>query len=859
MRSFDTWNRYEDNQGNPLHGCIQFMVKDGTTVAPIYDSDGTALDNPQLTDIYGRTQHQVFIDEDCIAYFYKYIGNGIWSTQEGINTSDQTKWSLQYTIENQNSISRNISSTGTYCVSTIADLRLLDIEDVPEINGIKVITLLGYNKLGDKEPINYYWDSESIDADNEGSIIKYEYEITGRWIMVQPTHHCDSRHFGVFPSNSYNTTEQTYRLSNLFEYCNSKGISPFLDTVGDYIWYRYRNLNVASNNPIIVSKGIQFYDETDSTITGEWQGNPHFVQRNTNLIAKNVKTSWDAKSYTGYENVIIDKYTDQKNWQGAHIDTRMLIYGFNFDNCTFEENGNIGSDNNNSINNTFNNCKLTERMFVTSGDYTVSLAGLCTNCQIDMDDFRNNMWLYKMIRQTMDGDAFFDFRDMPNVGKPINNWAANKITSDVISISNLKNIIQGTRYQLDNLGGQVISYIMEDCTGYYQVQANTSLTLNNCNVKLRLANNVNLFVTNGSVEIDDYSFAGTLGTVSLNSTTITAPTTIKYKCVNLSSRDSTINMKFDVTSNGAYYNTVIAQDQECAYADVKDCNVGANFILYGITGDDIQIPVYNEMKQQTGTLHTTRYVNGTFKDNYVSGQLIFGAPGTNEHYASNWLARGLAITNNYGLSPAPIAINRGTSTHYEQYNVYTYKDNKGTFPGHHSMTLNLVEGRYQTIGSDTGDLQLCYVGKIDNWVEPHTGNTGHTDPNIYMTEFTMFTIGTIGVRLKAQTYMGSTFIPPAPETAALHREQRPVLGTTTVLDTVERTRQEHIAQAETGTPWPKSLYWIGGTTGMTWRITKWMGFMTMLGLYGGSSFQYQGPLDMDFEPISAWPDSYYLS
>ena len=831
------------------------MVKDGTTVAPIFDSDGTALDNPQLTDIYGRTQHQVFIDEDCVAYFYKYIGNGIWSAQEGINTSDQTKWSLQYTIENQNSISRNISSTGTYCVSTINDLRLLDIEDVPEINGIKVITLLGYNKLGDKEPINYYWDPESTDPDNEGSVIKYEYEITGRWIMVQPTHHCDSRHFGVFPSNSYNTTEQTYRLSNLFEYCNSKGISPFLDTVGDYIWYRYRNLTVASNNPIIVSKGIQFYDETDSTITGEWQGNPHFVQRNTNLIAKNVKTSWDAKSYTGYENVIIDKYTDQKNWQGAHIDTRMLIYGFNFDNCTFEENGNIGSDNNNSINNTFNNCKLTERMFVTSGDYTVSLAGLCTNCQIDMDDFRNNMWLYKMIRQTMDGNAFFDFRDMPNVGKPINNWATNKITSNVISIANLKNIIQGTRYQLDNLGGQVISYIMEDCTGYYQVPANTSLTLNNCNVKLRLAAGVNLFVTNGTVEIDDYSYAGSLGTVSLNSTTIAAPTTIKYKCVSLSSRDSTINMKFDVTSNGAYYNTVIAQDQECAYADVKDCNVGANFILYGITGDDIQFPIYNEAGQVTAIVHTTRYVNGTFKDNYVSGQFILGAPDTNEHYVTNWLARGLAITNNYGLSQAPIAINRGMSTHYEQYNIYTYQDNKGTFPGHHSMNLpSMASSSYYsaTRVGDTGFFILNFVGKIDNWVEPHTGETGHTDRNIYMTEFTMFSIGTVGTRFKVKTYMGSEAILPPTETSLYHKIRYPVMGTTTVLSTVERTRQEHQAEGETGAPFPKELYWIGGTTGMTWRITCFPDFIE-IGQGINILPNYMGPLEMDFEPVSPWP------
>ena len=35
MRNFDNWSRYLDNDNKPLHGCVQFMVKDGNTVAPI--------------------------------------------------------------------------------------------------------------------------------------------------------------------------------------------------------------------------------------------------------------------------------------------------------------------------------------------------------------------------------------------------------------------------------------------------------------------------------------------------------------------------------------------------------------------------------------------------------------------------------------------------------------------------------------------------------------------------------------------------------------------------------------------------------------------------------------------------------
>lgn len=660
MRNYDQWSRYLDNQGNPLHGCVQFMVKDGTTVAPIYDSDGTALDNPQLTDIYGRTQHQVFIDEDCVAYFYKYIGNGIWSAQEGIDTSDQTKWSIQYTIENQNTMSRTIESTGTYCVSTINDLRLLNIEDVPEINGIKVITLLGYNKLGDKEPINYYWDTESTDADNEGSIIKYEYEITGRWIMVQPTHHCDSRHFGIFPSNSYNTTEQTYRLSNLFEYCNSKGISPFLDTNGDYVWYRYRSLNVTSNNPIIVSKGIKFYDENDSTIGGEWQGNPHFVQRNTNLIAKNVKTSWDAKSYTGYENVIIDNYTNQKNWQGAHIDTRMLIYGFNFDNCTFEENGNIGSDNKDSINNTFTNCKLTERMFVTSGDYTVSLAGLCTNCQIDMDDFRNNMWLYKQIRQTMDGDAFFDFRNMPNVGKPITNYAANKIQSNTIWITNLKNLYS-TSYQLETLGGQVTTYVLENCVGYYQIPDGLNLTLTNCSVKLRLGANCVITANDSNVTLDETAIitADRNPTISLRSSTLQGEYTGNYRWKSFTSYDS-----------------IVLCANEAMNSVVKDSQINNTLKLIAEPG------VPRTVTYLSNTVEVSHFIHSYLDNNIFNGKLIIdGESALSIHGAHHVLVDSLIIQNNRSNLSSLDAweITRLGCMASDRLNYYTYVNNLGGF------------------------------------------------------------------------------------------------------------------------------------------------------------------------------------
>ena len=89
FRNFDNWDRYLDNSGKPLRGCVQFMLRDGSTDANIFDSDYTPIANPQLTDVYGRTGIQAFLNSDVVAYFYKYIGERFADEEEGdIDTSD---------------------------------------------------------------------------------------------------------------------------------------------------------------------------------------------------------------------------------------------------------------------------------------------------------------------------------------------------------------------------------------------------------------------------------------------------------------------------------------------------------------------------------------------------------------------------------------------------------------------------------------------------------------------------------------------------------------------------------------------------------------------------------------------------
>jgi hypothetical protein len=850
MRNFDNWDRYQDNERNPLHGCVQFNVKDGNTVAPIYDTDGTELANPQVTDNYGRTKHQVFIDTDVVAYFYKYVGEGVWSGQEDIDTSDVTKWSLQYTSENMLDILKKIKTDVPIGIATMEELRATNIDDIPEFEDKKVITLLGYFKSGDKEPINYIWDPNSTTQDNGGSVIKSDDNITGRWIMVQPTEHCDSRHFGAFPSNSYNMDDQTYQISWLFYYCWNAGIRPFFNGSYDYRWFKYTNM-IATADDIDVSPETRFYDLGSNRIYGQWHGDPAFTQGNTAVYqCADIKTSWNASSYNGYKNVVIDQDTPQKTWQDANVE--ILInpcIGYSFTHCVLSENGNIGSDNTNNINPSFYNCKLNERMFILNGVNRVSLAGLCTDCQIDMDDFRNSMWLYKQIRLTSDSNAFFDFRDMPNVGQPISDYIGNKITSDTIYISNLKNMVNGSLSVLNRLGGRVQYYYLDNCTGFFEVPAGLTVYISNSNVKLDLNNNTVLGLTNSTVTLDSHVPTTILHMSLLNSTINGHSTSTVYNVADLACRNSVISAKFDVTSSAQYYSCVITQDQKCATAEVTNCKVASEIMLYGVSGADTSFDVHDAQGNVTTTLHTTRYVKGLFKDNYVTGYLTLGAPSGNTHAVTNWLAQNLYIENNTGYAANPIRINRGTSTLYEQYNNYSYRNNTGTFPGHHSLTLNMNSG-YYTVQSSSGRNLYCFTGKIDNWVEPHTGETGHTDVNVYMTQFTMFSVGVYNVRFKAKTTLGGTAI--APFSSPPNKDFHPTLGTTTVLDTVERSYQEYQADAQVYTPWAKDLSWISG---MTWRITKWYGFIDTYDTVPQSAvLMASGPMDIDFEIMSAWPN-----
>ena len=118
LKNWDNWNKYTDNDGEILRGKIAFYVKDGSSLVPVFDSEGTALPNPIFTDEAGRTAEQVFLSSpEVLIRYSKYIGN------TDMTTDVEDNFVLQYTSDWSNKININVE----YCVIWIVFLYLFKL------------------------------------------------------------------------------------------------------------------------------------------------------------------------------------------------------------------------------------------------------------------------------------------------------------------------------------------------------------------------------------------------------------------------------------------------------------------------------------------------------------------------------------------------------------------------------------------------------------------------------------------------------------------------------------------------------------------------------------------------------------
>lgn len=704
-RTWDNWNRYFDNSNKPLHGCIQFMVKDGNTVAPIYDTDGTALDNPILTDEYGRTLHQVCIDEDVVAYFYKYVGNGIWNTELDIDTSDTSKWSLQYTSESELSINVSITGISPSAVSDIESLRKLDVDKVPLIDGVKVITLLGYNEAGDKEPVNYIWDAKSTEADDGGAVIATN-NLTGRWIIVTPTEHLDVRHYGVFPANTQNMTDQSVAIQSALSYANNNGLRLFFDIkhgTQDYVYYKISNVTLNPIQQIDVAKGVIFLDThliINSNQVNAFNTDPYFYNGDTTLYSNYAKSSWNIKALYKSVNDVQGHYIIDNNklstsvilLQGWIVDVQDDISGYLFNDCTITGTGVITNSNFtkctfdciNTISTdcAFTHCKLTELIFKDSPKLSS-----VSECIADVSNFTNKLQLWYSIQAAM-GTANLDFNNVPVPTTfaitPINK---DRTYSNVIcsSAKDSRNVFA------DNANVHIYRFI--NCQGNINLSGNANNTyiFDSCSLNITFTNTSNAF--NIVVRNSDITFNDSLNNSTISAVSSTLILNSNYTEITLqdSILQSTNNLNVDKFSG---YNSIINQIITASIFTFKDCQI--NKALYTIEYSN-----------------SGNYFISCFFDNCVfNNSLTIRSSNANTIVLGTW-------TNNIGNVDNPIIIDRTNLAAADSAHSYVYNNNSGTFVPSNEDTVNdsivLITDLNDYTGSEIYARMYTNDGPNDQW------------------------------------------------------------------------------------------------------------------------------------------------
>lgn len=399
LKNWDNWNKYTDNDGEILHGKIAFFVKDGSSLVAVFDSEGTALPNPIFTDESGRTSEQVFISSpEVLIRYYKYIGD------TDMTTDAEENFVLQYTSDWSNKINIHVESNGLTAINNIASLRSLDVESVPQINGIHIISLLGYNVPGDKEMINYYWDSTSTLDDNGGSVIATS-DLTGRWIMIPPSLVCDSRHFGIFPNAAYNNIDsQSVQSYRLVTYCNTTGLSPLFQGTDERKYFYIENVTLNSINPIYVTYSTRFKCGANVIIRGDILGS-----KTTLFISSDVANPVTVYCTEGYSAfgadgvIIVASHIMHLNSNPIAYKTfsnlRVYIESEDVVGCTFDSCEIIS--NKIKLANTFVKCQLIEANF-TQDALIANM--VVTNCSIPLSSWPTiNKWLL-LRNQIADGN-----------------------------------------------------------------------------------------------------------------------------------------------------------------------------------------------------------------------------------------------------------------------------------------------------------------------------------------------------------------------------------------------------------------------------------------------------------------------
>ena len=384
-RAWDNWNSYLNNDRKLLHGKIRFCKKGTTEDVVIYNRDGIAIRNPEFTDMLGRTEYQVFLDnvDNVTAYFYEYIGTGDMMQWQG-EDYDPTRWAYQYSSDNMDPVNTvDLEATSAEGVATMADLRARDPDTVPTVNGAKLLWLYGYYNAGDTSPVLYVWDPASSKSDDGGAVIMANsVSGHGRWILASREYIFDVRHFGIFGQASKYSTDYSYtsQLSNCAAYCVNEGLNAwFPDINNSMAYYLFDGSNTFSiTGDIYCSDAVRFVCKTGTTGTA--------IQ--CNQLHKAAPGLFESDVQSGYATLTADYINI--SWVGGNCNGNARI-GWVIDSNSFARTitgKEVHFETNGHSSLTLDNCQITSNKKITGG-ITIQNSILKTEFFADDYDWSN--------------------------------------------------------------------------------------------------------------------------------------------------------------------------------------------------------------------------------------------------------------------------------------------------------------------------------------------------------------------------------------------------------------------------------------------------------------------------------------
>lgn len=611
-RQFDNRQSFLDNEGNPLIGRISFYKFGTTEYEDIETADGTPLPNPIFTNTIGQSVNQVFLkdNKDYTVYFERYIGQGVFTDDPLIDN-----WEFQYSCVNlYDTFGISLNGNSVVAVDTIEDLKDFNPNMLGDRNFIQV---LGYNEIGDCEPVFYKWDSSSVENTNGGSIIGSDIiPGQGRWKLVDTFNETfDVRHFGVFGAMTRTLASDSMgaQIGAAQNYANSIGVKLYFPAIdNDVTWYNIKGVQAIGNGKF--AENVWLFDDDNGThyITCSSDSYVNLYGASDYILqGELVKTSWakDATkvTYNPTTTLYFDSTvsTNNKTLTGKIVQASALITGWTFDNCVLQVVGKIYD------NCKLKNCRVIEQYFADGVD--VDSIEVFNTDTIDIDDFQDTAFWVSLRSQVQ--STTWDFK-----GRAL-----------------------GSDVEINNIGTVDISNAYFN-SGF--VLKAVDITLRNCNGSVSTISPLsNVTLIDSNVAFSHYASQIT-GALSLNRSSISFGKNMTINTMVV--KDSTINdlaytyyLTASNVTNSALNVAISTDTSGCVMQDTvlaKDIQTGISgfaFTRCTFNGQHI-INVYLVDSVISGIWNTCiGNVNNPITFNIISGNLATNESSHNYYYENN--------------------------------------------------------------------------------------------------------------------------------------------------------------------------------------------------------------------------------